>query len=156
MIILLSAAILIAGCATKEPAQKPVSISPGPPRHWDVGDQTLKYELPKDVADGYLEFAKAPGFSYGVTLAHERISARRHDRHDMLIYIHSGIGRFHVGEKSFFGSTGDLLFIPRGTVYAIYGQGTQQLELMTVYHPPFDGDDIIYEERAEKERAGNP
>ena len=144
----------IAGCSEiSEPAAELVKVSPGPPMHYDVGDQILKKKLPKDVADGFLAFSKAPGFSYGVIMAHEEISKRSHDRSDMLMYIHGGGARFHVGEKSFLVAAGDVVYVPRGAIYsATQNRGQVPLQFFTVFSPPFDSDDIIYHD--DKDKAG--
>ncbi len=145
-ILLLSAM----GCAKKETADASVTNAPQKVQHWDVGDQIIKHTLPPDIADGYLEFAKASGFGFGVTLAHSRISKRSHERSDLLIYVHTGTGRFQVGEKELTVSTGDLLFVPRGTAYSAESLSRRQLELVTVYSPPLDKDDVKFLEPAEK------
>ncbi|MFH0765253.1 MAG: cupin domain-containing protein [Calditrichota bacterium] len=106
----------------------------------------IKHPLPGDMDDSYLEFQKAPNMSFGVTMAHGKISARCHERHDLLIYVHNGSARFHVGEKDFWISNGDVLFIPRGAVYSAESRDSRSLELLTVYTPPFDGLDIVYRE----------
>lgn len=147
--IMLLAAV-VAGCARQDvPASASVALS-GPPRHWDVGDQALRHKLPPDVSDGYLQFAKSPHMSYGLTLAHERISARSHQRSDMLIYLHDGVGRFHVGDKDFTAATGDILFVPRRTIYSVESVTKRQLQLLTIYAPTLDPDDVTYHEAAER------
>jgi len=147
-------AALVIGCAGKEEAIQSVRISPGPPKHWDVGDWTLKRPLSEDMDDGFLEFSRSPDFSFGLWLAHNRLSARSHARSDMLVYLHSGIARFNVGEMGFTVSTGDALYIPRGAIYTAVSMSDRPLQLFTIYSPPFDLDDIEYHERAESEREG--
>ncbi len=153
-IILTLIILFFTGCTVKnEPVEKHVKISPGDPQHYDVGDQVLRKKLPDDVADGFLAFNKAPGFSYGILMAHENISQRSHDRSDMLMYIHSGRARFHVGDKSYFIGTGDVVYVPRGAIYsAANTQENMQLQFFTVYSPEFDPDDVIYHE-AENEKS---
>jgi len=143
--------LLIIGCTkVRTPETASMAVSPGAPRHWDVGDRVRSNALPQDVADGYLEFARSPGSSYGVTLAHERLSARNHERSDLLFYIHSGVARFQVGEKSFTATNGDMVYIPRGAVYSAEAMSKQKLELLTIYTPPLDPADIVYHEAAER------
>ncbi len=140
-----------AGCGKEKPPDAgKMSINPGVPRHWDFGDRIRNNPLPTDVADGYLEFAKSPGSSYGVTLAHQRLSARNHEHSDVLFYVHTGVARFQVGTKSFTAANGDLIYIPRGVVYSAESMSNHGLELLTVYTPPLDPSDIIYHEAAER------
>ncbi len=147
--------LILSGCAEKSGEKdKPVRISPGEPRHFDVGDWALKRKLPQDMADGFLKFGEAPGFNYGLLMAHEKISARSHERSDMLIYIHNGNGRFHVGEEDFFVSIGDIVYIPRGAVYSAASTGDMPLHFFSVYSPPFNPDDVVYHDTG-KEKGNN-
>ena len=149
--------LLLIGCSEKkEPVTEFVKVSPGPPQYYDVGDQSLRKNLPEDVADGFLAFNKAPGFSYGLMKAHEKISQRSHDRSDMLMYIRSGRARFHVGDQSYFVGPGDVVYVPRGAIYSV--SRTQQnmpLQFFTVFSPVFDTDDIIYHEKDLEGEAGS-
>jgi mannose-6-phosphate isomerase-like protein (cupin superfamily) len=147
-----SAVLILGSCATEkpEPVVQTESRPSGPPRHWDIGDQVNRHQLPEDISDGYLQFGRSGAMSYGLTLAHERISARSHSRSDMLIYVHGGVGRFHIDDKEFTGATGDLVFIPKGAVYSIDSMSKRQLELMTLYAPPLDTADVVYHEAAER------
>ncbi len=117
-LVMLAFMLPFVGCVKRAPEPRTSAVKPGVPRHWDVGDEKLKNPLPEDMADGYLEFARAPGFSYGLTMAHDSISARSHERHDLLIYVHWGSAVFHAGDEKFYAATGDMVYIPRGTVYS--------------------------------------
>lgn len=149
--MILASALLLYGCAKEEPKQKIGSINPGVARHWDVGDEKLRHPLPPEMGDGFLEFSKAPGFNFGLTLAHDKISPRSHERHDMIMYVHWGSGRFHIGDKDFHASAGDVMYVPRGTVYSAARTGNLPLELLTVFQPPFNGDDVVYEDSEDSE-----
>jgi mannose-6-phosphate isomerase-like protein (cupin superfamily) len=157
MTILALILIFLIGCTEKkEPVVELLKISPGPPQHYDVGDQILKKKLPEDVADGFLAFNKAPGFSYGLMMAHKEISQRSHDRSDMLMYIHSGRARFHVGDQSYYVGPGDVVYVPRGAVYsATSAQENSPLQYFTVFSPIFDSDDIIYHDKETDDQAGS-
>jgi len=149
----------LAGCSSseKEPAVTTGSRAiSGPPRHWDIGDQTLKHKLPDDISDGYLQFARTSDMSYGIMLAHDRISARSHANADMLLYIHAGTARFHIDDKDVTSSMGDLIFIPRGTVYSVESLSNRQLQFVTVYTPPLDSMDVIFHEAAERVKTMVP
>ncbi len=156
MIVCLGMLILSCSSGEKEPAAALPRIPSGPPRHWDIGDQTIKHRLPDDVSDGYLQFAKTSSMSYGMTLAHDRISARSHSKADMVVYIHSGTARFHVDEQDITVSMGDLIFIPRGSVYSTESLSNRQLQLVTMYAPPLDSSDVIFHEAAERVKTMVP
>ena len=155
ILLTLTLAFVAIGCIERhEPPPPAVVASPGPPRYWDVGSQLLKHPLPGDMSDGYLEFGKAPNCSYGATLVRDRLSARSHERSDMLLYVHRGSARFSIGEKDYSAATGDMLFVPRGAVYTATCQQGESLELITIYSPPLNQDDIEYHERSEQGREG--
>jgi len=137
------------GCSEKP--ESPAKGAPNPgPRHWDVGDATFSHPLPPEISDGYLEFSKSSAMSFGVTMAHERISERRHQNSDLLLYIHSGVARVRIGEKEFTVSTGDAIFIPKGAAYSADAVSRRELELFTIYAPPLEADDVEYLEAAER------
>lgn len=122
------------------------SVSPGEPKFWDVGSQLHKHPLPKDVDDAYLEFKCAPTMSFGTILAHQKISPRHHESHDLVIYVHNGAARMHIGDKDYFVSIGDMVYIPRGAVYSAESvREGDQLQLLVVYSPSFDGNDVVYQ-----------
>ncbi|MBM3328127.1 MAG: cupin domain-containing protein [Calditrichaeota bacterium] len=138
----------------KKAESPPPRVSPGPPRHWDIGDRILRTPLPQDVSDGYLEFGRSPASSYGVMLAHERISARSHERSDMVFYVHGGVARIHVGPESFTASTGDAVYIPRGAIYSAESLSRRSIELFAIFTPPLDAADIVYVEASDRSEPG--
>jgi mannose-6-phosphate isomerase-like protein (cupin superfamily) len=147
--------LLTVGCIEhREPPPPVVATSPGAPRHWDIGSTIYKTPLPEGVDDGYVELAQAPGFSYGVTIAREGLSARNHERSDLLFYVHRGSADFSVGDKTFPARLGDVVYIPRGAIYAAHSTSKEPLHLVTIYSPPLNRSDIIYHERADHDRSG--
>jgi mannose-6-phosphate isomerase-like protein (cupin superfamily) len=149
MFVVIMLMLFAMGCSEEKADEKQAwspPINPGPPRKFDVGDEVLENKLPEDVSDGFLSFGKAPGFSYGVLIAHNTVSPRYHERSDMLVYIHSGITRFHVGDENFWAAGGDVVYVPRGSTYAVTTREKYPLEFVTVYSPPFDPNDIVYPE----------
>ncbi|MFN3820787.1 MAG: cupin domain-containing protein [bacterium] len=154
MRILLLGIFLLFGslsCGRKTPpGRETPPVNPGLPQHWDVGDWIRRKPLPADVADGYLQLGTSPHSGYGVILAHQRLSARHHVFSDLIIYVHTGIARFHIGDRSFTVSPGDLVYIPRGYVYSAESLSKQPLELVSIYTPPLNPDDIVYHEAAER------
>ncbi|HHE46755.1 MAG TPA: cupin domain-containing protein [Bacteroidetes bacterium] len=137
---------LTIGCgqSAKKPPPRPPRISPGPAQHWDIGDFLIKYPLPDDVDDFYVQFTEAPGYSFGVVRAHKRLSSRYHESHDLLIYVQNGNVRFHVAERDFIAAIGDVIYVPRGAVYSAESLNDRPFDFFAVYHPVYDGDDIVY------------
>ena len=146
-------AVLLMGCGHKEDIPPPASVafSPGPAAQWDMGSYLLRHPLPEDIDDGFMELHTAPEATYGIILARNRITLRSHEYHDLILYGHRGTARFHVGEKDFTVSMGDILYIPRGAVYSAEGSGPQLLQFFAVYSPRFDGTDIVYHEQTTEE-----
>ena len=155
--LVISSALLLTSCIERrEPPPPPVATSPGAPRHWDVGSTIYKTPLPEGVDDGYIELAQAPGFSYGVTIARQGLSARNHERSDLIFYVHRGSADFSVGDQSFSGRLGDLIYVPRGAIYSAHSTSKEPLHLLTVYSPPLNRHDIVYHERSDRNRSGVP
>jgi len=140
---------MLLGCGEK-PKEVAAPASNIAARHWDIGDALVNHPLPPEVSDGYLEFAKSASMGFGITMAHDRISQRRHSKSDMLIYVHSGVARITVGEKAFTAASGDIVYIPRGAIYYADGLSKRQIELLTLYAPPLDPNDVEYLEPAER------
>ena len=145
--------LLLSGCSKQEEKHvSTVPFSPGPPRRWDIGDNLIKFQVPDDADDIYLQFLKAPDLSFGIMRVRDILSKRSHDEHDLVFYVHRGSARFHVADKDWIISTGDVVYIPRGAVYSaqnIYPGKT--LDLFAVYQPIFDGVDLTYHETPEEE-----
>ena len=120
--------------------------------HWDIGSTILSHPLPTDMGDGYIELSRATGFSYGITVARGGLSARHHERSDLLFYLHTGSARFNIGEKTFQASIGDAIYVPRGAIYTALNTGSQPLQLVTIYSPPLDRKDIVYHESDDSRR----
>jgi mannose-6-phosphate isomerase-like protein (cupin superfamily) len=45
-----------------------------------------------------------------------------------------------------------MVYVPRGAVYTATSEDNRPLELLTVYSPPLDPNDVLYEERADRGR----
>lgn len=152
LLILFLIALIGCGKVEDKPVASRPSISPGPPQHWDLGDNLIKYPLPSDVEDIYVQLKQAPGFSFGMIRARKRLSARWHEDHEMLIYGYRGSARFHVADKDFYSSTGDIIYVPRGAVYSAESVRDQPFDFLVVYQPVFDGNDIFYQKPTDKQK----
>ncbi len=144
LLLLLPLLLAAGGCSKKAEQPATLRISPGLPRHFDVGDESLKRPLPEDVADGYLQFGEAPECSYGLMTARRSVSKRSHERSDLVLYVYSGYGWFHVGEKDFYGSVGDIIYIPRGAAYSADNKSQNDFQFVMVFSPPLNPDDVVY------------
>ncbi len=139
--------LLLIGCCKQEPIQNPeeeLKIIIGETEQWDLGSYLLKNPLPEDMLDAYLQMGSTTYSSYGVILAHNALSARSHDEHDLLLYGHSGTADFIVDEDTHTLTIGDMLFIPQGAIYSAKKTGAQPLQILAVFTPAFDGKDVIY------------
>lgn len=147
--------LLLSGCGKIEekPVSPPVLFSPGPPMRYDIGDNLIKFPLPDDADDIYLQFLKAPGLSFGIMRVRDKLTRRCHDEHDMVFYVHRGNARFHVADKDWITSTGDVVYVPRGAVYSaeIISPG-KTFDLFVLYQPIFDGVDLTYHETQEEDK----
>ena len=146
--ILLSILVMLPGCSRQDKKPTPVVqvVNPGPPQHWTMEDFLGEYSLLGDADDFYAQFRETPGCSFGMVRARERLSARSHREHDLVLYVHSGNARFNVGGRDYTAVTGDVVYIPRGLKYSAESSDGNPLDFFTVYYPPFKGEDIIYHE----------
>ncbi len=142
LLLVISILIIFIGC-TKEEEIKPVQVLSGGPVHWDAGDKLLKHPLRPDKNDDYIQLGRGTDLGYGIMMAKNTISPRSHNNHDLLLYVHSGSARLHVADKDFTASTGDVIYIPRGSVYTATSLNNRNMQFLAVYSPAFDGVDII-------------
>jgi len=146
--------LLLSGCCKQEekPVSPPILFSPGSPMRYDIGDNLIKFPMPDDVNDIYLQFLKAPGLSFGVMRIRDKLTRRSHDEHDMVFYVHNGSARFHVADEDWIASTGDVVYVPRGAVYSAETiTSGKTFDLFVVYQPIFDGVDLTYHETQEED-----
>lgn len=147
ILLLLIGLLVITGCCKQEPVQRAdeeIPIVIGETERWDLGSHLMKNKLPDDMFDAYLQLGNTTYSSYGVVMAHDAISARSHDDHDMVLYGHRGTADFTVDEQTVNLSVGDVLFIPQGAIYSAKSTGSQPLQFFAVFTPAFDGMDVTY------------
>lgn len=147
VVLLISLIVTLAGCGGQPKTdQLPgnARTNPGQPEKWDVGSYMLKRPLPADVEDVFAVMSNSNETTFGVIAAKQKISPRYHEFHDLLLYGHRGSARFHVGEKSFAIGLGDILYIPRGTIYNAENEGSGEMHFFAIYSPTFKGDDVVY------------
>lgn len=58
-----------------------------------------------------------------------------HENEDETLYILEGTCRVQIGDQQFLASTGDSLFLPRGTVHAFANDGPDTLRLILTFVP---------------------
>ncbi len=72
--------------------------------------------------------------------------SRVHDRHDVVMVVISGAADFRLAGKWHRANTGDIVEIPRGSIYQIDRVGSVPVECYVQYYPPYDGKDMRYVE----------
>ena len=75
---------------------------------------------------GFLEATGSPGYGPPRHIHHS---------HDELFYVLEGVFLFLVGERQVSAPPGTFVFIPRGTVHAAKGIGTEPGKLLAAYVP---------------------
>ena len=86
------------------------------------------------------EIGRHPGVSVHQLLARDGVAAHYHRRHDETVTILAGEGVLTVGEEKRELSPGLVVMIPRGVVHSVVVTGAP-VEAVSVFSPPFDGDD---------------
>lgn len=66
-----------------------------------------------------------------------------HQSHDGFVVLKRGAGTLHFGEKSLAMKTGDIVFIPRGTVHYFVNTSGEPAVALGVFTPPYDGKDVV-------------
>jgi mannose-6-phosphate isomerase-like protein (cupin superfamily) len=74
----------------------------------------------------------------------------RHDYHDLVAFIQSGVGMMFLGEKSFRVGPGSVVFIPHGTPHYFVNTGPTPAVAVTVFSPAYDGRDFVPIKEKEK------
>ena len=64
-----------------------------------------------------------------------------HDRHDLSVFVLSGRGRIHLGDRSFEIKPGDIIQIPQGLRHWGENLGKSPTVAYVIFSPPFDGKD---------------
>jgi mannose-6-phosphate isomerase-like protein (cupin superfamily) len=71
-----------------------------------------------------------------------RTDSRVHDVHDLTVMVLSGTADVRLGGKWHNLVQGDIVEIPRGSVYLLDHTGSAPAEFYLIYYPPYDGKDL--------------
>jgi mannose-6-phosphate isomerase-like protein (cupin superfamily) len=83
------------------------------------------------------------GVSHHIVQIRYRESPHLHKAHDGTVMMISGHGYLILGDKRIELSTGDIVYVPRGTVHYYVNTGFEPTIAFVVFSPPFDGKDVI-------------
>lgn len=67
-----------------------------------------------------------------------------HRNHTEHVVVLSGKASMRLGEKRFEIKTGDVIFIPKGTIHSVDLVGEAPLKVLSIQAPLFDGQDRIW------------
>jgi mannose-6-phosphate isomerase-like protein (cupin superfamily) len=73
-----------------------------------------------------------------------RSDSRVHDHHDMTVVLLSGRADIRLAGKWHTVNAGDIVEIPRGSIYEFDQLGSEPVECYVMYYPPYDGKDLRY------------
>jgi len=71
-----------------------------------------------------------------------RSDSRVHDHHDMTVVLLAGRTDVRLAGKWHTASAGDIIEIPRGSIYEFDQLGSDAVECYVIYYPPYDGKDL--------------
>lgn len=72
------------------------------------------------------------------------IASHYHASHDELVYIVEGEAKMAVNGREIIVKSGDMLYIPAHTMHSIQAIGNENLQIISIFAPPFDGKDRIF------------
>ena len=73
-----------------------------------------------------------------------RSDSRVHDQHDMTVVMLAGRADVRMAGKWHTAGSGDIIEIPRGSIYQFDQLGSEPVECYVIYYPPYDGKDLRY------------
>lgn len=71
-----------------------------------------------------------------------RTDSRVHDSHDLTVMVLAGTADVRLGGKWHSVVQGDIVEIPRGSIYLFDRTGGLPAEFYLIYYPPYDGKDL--------------
>jgi mannose-6-phosphate isomerase-like protein (cupin superfamily) len=105
-------------------------------------------ENPIDPMVGFLTRNAAMGRNGSVNLTQiepgKHFGAHYHRERDEIDYIVKGQANMTIAGQTHLVKAGDLIYIPPMTVHDFAGVGDDNLELICIFSPPYDGKDRIY------------
>ena len=96
-------------------------------------------ELSRDVAVKNLGATPEASFHFVRLKGAEK--PHFHDRHDLTVFIFSGLSRVHFKDRTVIMGPGHLIEIPRGAWHWAENLGQEPTQAYAIFIPPFDGKD---------------
>ncbi len=76
----------------------------------------------------------------------KEFKAHRHVFHSEHVIVMEGEGIMQLGDQTFTIKKGDLIFIPKNIIHSVKTTGKNQLKVISIQSPMFDGKDRIFTE----------
>ncbi len=80
-------------------------------------------------------------------LIRSEVRPHYHVAHSEHIYIVEGTAQMLLGHQVIHVRSGDLIFVPKGTVHAVRVTGKEPLKVISIHSPAFDGTDRVWVEK---------
>ena len=74
----------------------------------------------------------------------KEVKAHRHVFHSEHVIVMEGEGIMQLGDQTFTIKKGDLIFIPKNIIHSVKTTGKNQLKVISIQSPMFDGKDRIF------------
>ena len=103
---------------------------------WNSQDIIRNARLPKEDIVKFVYLAEGPNLTTDIALARDEVPLHIHKKHDELIYVLEGSGRFRVGSASYDFGPQNIIYIPENTVHG--GKLKGEIKILSVYTPRFD------------------
>ncbi len=131
-------ALALAGCASAIRCEPPCSMVPGDLRVAPGGSE--------EPSASELLFA-CPSLSAHRAFVRDAVPAHVHDDHEETVYVIAGEGRMRLGDSWLELGPGALVHVPRGCPHAV--EARTPLTALSIFTPPFDGEDRRFIEGAD-------
>jgi mannose-6-phosphate isomerase-like protein (cupin superfamily) len=129
----MAAAVLLASCSEL----RPTIITP------ELEDYRVEWtpqEQAQQLATRLLH-SQAGTSTHALRLA-GTMDSRVHDQHDLTVVVLAGTSYARLGGKFHHLTPGDIVEIPRGSIYYFENNGPQASEYYEIFYPPYDGKDM--------------
>jgi mannose-6-phosphate isomerase-like protein (cupin superfamily) len=131
--LLLAATALLCGCSEL----RPTIVTP------ELADYRVEWtpqEQGQSQASRLLHSAAGTS-THALRLA-GTMESRVHDQHDLTVVVLAGSSWVRLAGKFHGVSPGDIIEIPRGSIYYFENRGAEASEYYEIYYPPYDGRDM--------------
>jgi mannose-6-phosphate isomerase-like protein (cupin superfamily) len=131
--ILVAACTLLCGCGET----RPTIVTP------ELEDYRVDW-TPQETAQqlAVRQLHSAAGTSTHALRLAGTMDSRVHDQHDLTVVVLAGHSYVRLGGKFHSLSPGDIVEIPRGSIYYFENSGGEASEYYEIFYPPYDGKDM--------------